>query len=165
MPRFRTPRHAAAGPRVLRTSPCRARCFHTGRVIHPPGVPVFRDDRGRPLESPCAAGSLTSPAPDAEVLRRRAPGLVPRTPAAPADRAERVLEAARGYRRLVPGAWGYGVFMNDPAEVTDAFRVLLSGGGRFAGHFEQIVSGVPDRDPDSAVPAAFARAFGGQLQP
>lgn len=55
--------------------------------------------------------------------------------------------------------------MNDPAEVAGAFRALLTGGGRFAGHFEQLVLGIPDRDPDSAVRAAFARAFAGQLQP
>lgn len=54
--------------------------------------------------------------------------------------------------------------MNDPAEVAGAFRALLTGGGRFAGHFEQLVFGVPDRDPDSAVRAAFTRALGGQLQ-
>ncbi|MFE4215505.1 TIGR02452 family protein [Streptomyces sp. NPDC056844] len=141
--------------------------FYTDRVIHSPGVPVFRDDRGRLLESPYTAGFLTSPAPNAGVIRRRDPDLVPLIPAALASRAERVLEVAavRGYRRLVLGAWGCGVFMNDPAEVAGAFRALLTGGGRFAGHFEQLVIGVPDRDPDSAVRAAFSRALGGQLQP
>ncbi|MEV8229161.1 TIGR02452 family protein [Streptomyces sp. NPDC079167] len=141
--------------------------LYTDRVIHSPGVPVFRDDGGRLLETPYSAGFLTSPAPNAGVIRSRDPGLVPRIPAALASRAERVLEVAavRGYRRLVLGAWGCGVFMNDPAEVAGAFRALLTDGGRFAGHFEQIVFGVPDRDPDSAVRAAFTRAFGGQLQP
>jgi uncharacterized protein (TIGR02452 family) len=141
--------------------------FYTDRVIHSPGVPVFRDDRGRLLESPYSAGFLTSPAPNAGVIRSKDPELVPRIPAALVSRAERVLEVAavRGYRRLVLGAWGCGVFMNDPAEVAAAFRALLTAGGRFAGHFEQIVFGVPDRDPDSAVRAAFTRAFGAQLQP
>lgn len=141
--------------------------LYTDRVIHSPGVPVFRDDRGRLLESPYTAGFLTSPAPNAGVVRSRYPDLVPRIPAVLASRAERVLEVAavRGYRRLVLGAWGCGVFMNDPADVAGAFRALLTGGARFAGHFEQIVFGIPDRDPDSAVRAAFTRAFSGQLQP
>lgn len=37
---------------------------------HSPGVPVFRDDRGRLLDEPYAAGFLTSPAPNAGVLDR-----------------------------------------------------------------------------------------------
>lgn len=141
--------------------------LYTDRVIHSPGVPVFRDDRGRLLEAPYLAGFLTSPAPNAGVVRRRDPELAPRIRTALASRAERVLEVAAvsGYRRLVLGAWGCGVFMNDPAEVVSAFRALLRGDGRFAGHFEQIVLGIPDRDPDSAVRAAFTREFGGQLQP
>ncbi|RPK85597.1 hypothetical protein EES45_02375 [Streptomyces sp. ADI97-07] len=141
--------------------------FYTDRVIHSPGVPVFRDDRGRLLDTPYTAGFLTSPAPNAGVIRRREPEHAHGIPAALASRAERVLEVAavRGYRRLVLGAWGCGVFQNDPDEVAGAFRALLADGGRFAGHFEQIVFGVLDRNPDSAVRAAFTRILAPQLQP
>lgn len=34
--------------------------FYTDRVIHSPGVPVFRDDRGRLLDTPYTVGFLTS---------------------------------------------------------------------------------------------------------
>ncbi|MGW3804680.1 TIGR02452 family protein [Streptomyces clavifer] len=141
--------------------------FYTDRVIHSPGVPVFRDDRGRLLDTPYTAGFLTSPAPNAGVIRRREPEHAHGIPAALASRAERVLEVAavRGYRRLVLGAWGCGVFQNDPAEVAGAFRALLADGGRFAGHFEQIVFGILDRNPDSAVRAVFTRILAPQLQP
>ncbi|MEU5287995.1 TIGR02452 family protein [Streptomyces sp. NPDC020755] len=135
--------------------------FYTDRVIHSPGVPVFRDDRGAFLDAPYTVGFLTSPAPNAGVIRRQTPEEAHRVPAALASRAERVLEVAavRGYRRLVLGAWGCGVFQNDPAQVAEAFRALLGQGGRFGGHFEQIVFGILDRDPESAVRAAFARTF------
>ncbi|WP_406390172.1 TIGR02452 family protein [Streptomyces sp. NBC_00887] len=141
--------------------------FYTDRVIHSPGVPVFRDDRGRLLDTPYTVGFLTSPAPNAGVIRRQTPAEAHRIPAALASRAERVLEVAavRGYRRLVLGAWGCGVFQNDPAEVAGAFRALLADGGRFAGHFEQIVFGILDRSPESRIRAAFTRVFAGQLQP
>ncbi|MFF3391992.1 TIGR02452 family protein [Streptomyces sp. NPDC002669] len=136
--------------------------FYTDRVIHSPGVPVFRDDRGTLLDTPYTVGFLTSPAPNAGVIRSGAPEQAHRIPAALASRAERVLEVAavRGYRRLVLGAWGCGVFRNDPAEVAGAFRALLLDGGRFAGHFEQIVFGILDRNPGSAIRAAFDRTFG-----
>ncbi len=47
--------------------------FYTDRVIHSPAVPVFRDDRGGLLDEPFTAGFLTSPAPNAGVIRARAP--------------------------------------------------------------------------------------------
>ncbi|MFE2101447.1 TIGR02452 family protein [Streptomyces sp. NPDC059468] len=135
--------------------------LYTDRVIHTPAVPVFRDDRGRLLPEPYLAGFLTAAAPNAGVLRRTAPERAGELPAALARRAERVLEtaAAHGYRRLVLGAWGCGVFQNDPAQVAGAFRTLLGPGGRFARMFERVVFGVLDRTPGATVREAFVRAF------
>ncbi|MDQ1014506.1 TIGR02452 family protein [Streptomyces afghaniensis] len=135
--------------------------FYTDRVIHSPGVPVFRDDRGRLLDEPYTAGFLTAAAPNAGVVHRTAPERAPELPRALAVRSERVLEtaAAHGYRRLVLGAWGCGVFRNDPAQVAGAFRTLLEPGGRFAGAFGHVVFGVLDRTPDAAVRGAFEQAF------
>ncbi|OIJ63189.1 TIGR02452 family protein [Streptomyces mangrovisoli] len=135
--------------------------FYTDRVVHSPAVPVFRDDRGRLLDEPYAAGFLTSPAPNAGVVLRTAPERAPLLPRALAARAERVLEtaAAHRYPRLVLGAWGCGVFRNDPAQVAGAFRGLLGPGGRFEGMFEQVVFGVLDRSEGAVVRGAFARAF------
>lgn len=127
---------------------------------------MFRDDRGRLLDTPYSVGFLTSPAPNAGVIRSRTPEDAHRIPAVLTSRAERVLEVAavRGYRRLVLGAWGCGVFMNDPAQVAGAFRALLADGGRFAGHFEQIVFGILDRSRAAATRTAFARTFGREPQ-
>ncbi|MFI1712041.1 TIGR02452 family protein [Streptomyces litmocidini] len=135
--------------------------FYTDRVIHSPRVPVFRDDRGALLAEPFTVGFLTSPAPNAGVVRRRTPDLAHRLPAALASRAERVLEtaAATGYRRLVLGAWGCGVFQNDPADVAGAFKNLLTGDGRFAGHFEEIVFAILDRAQSTPTLTAFHRTF------
>ncbi|MEV4338906.1 TIGR02452 family protein [Streptomyces sp. NPDC049590] len=135
--------------------------FYTDRVIHSPGVPVFRDDRGRLLTEPYLAGFLTAAAPNAGVIRRTAPERAAGLPGALAVRAERVLEtaAAHGYRRLVLGAWGCGVFQNDPAQVAGAFRAALGPGGRFARTFDQVVFGVLDRTPGAVVREAFARTF------
>ncbi|MFI6878781.1 TIGR02452 family protein [Streptomyces sp. NPDC050400] len=135
--------------------------FYSDRVIHAPGVPVFRDDRGRLLDEPYEVGFLTSPAPNAGVIARTTPERVHAIPAALAARAERVLEvaAAEGYRRLVLGAWGCGVFRNDPADVAEAFRALLL--GRFRGHFDQVVFAVLDRTRDAATRTAFERVVGG----
>ncbi|MDN0198752.1 TIGR02452 family protein [Streptomyces sp. S.PNR 29] len=139
--------------------------FYTDRVIHSPAVPVFRDDRGRLLDEPYTAAFLTSAAPNAGVVLRTAPERAADLPRALAVRAGRVLEtaAAHGHRRLVLGAWGCGVFRNDPAQVAGAFRALLGPGGRFAATFEHVVFGVLDRTPGSVVRSAFEKAF--QVQP
>ncbi|WP_037682198.1 TIGR02452 family protein [Streptomyces griseus] len=145
--------------------------FYTDRVIHSPSVPVFRDDRGRLLDEPYTAGFLTAAAPNAGVVLRTAPERAPELPRALAVRAERVLEtaAAHGYRQLVLGAWGCGVFRNDPAQVAGAFRTLLDEpGGRFARTFTHVVFGVLDRTPGNVVRGAFEKAFGersAQVQP
>ncbi|MFF1545527.1 TIGR02452 family protein [Streptomyces sp. NPDC058291] len=135
--------------------------FYTDRVIHSPAVPVFRDDRGRLLDEPYRAGFLTAAAPNAGVVLRTAPERASELPRALAVRAERVLEAAaaHGYRRLVLGAWGCGVFRNDPAQVAEAFRALLGPGGRFGRTFEHVVFGVLDRTPGRTVLAAFEKRF------
>ncbi|OSC62452.1 TIGR02452 family protein [Streptomyces sp. 4F] len=135
--------------------------FYTDRVIHSPAVPVFRDDRGHLLDEPYTAGFLTAAAPNAGVVLRTAPERAVELPAALAARAERVLETAtvHGYRRLVLGAWGCGVFRNDPAQVAGAFRTLLGPGGRFSAAFERVTFGILDRTPGGTVRQAFARAF------
>ncbi|GGY41081.1 TIGR02452 family protein [Streptomyces omiyaensis] len=135
--------------------------FYTDRVIHSPRVPVFRDDRGALLADPFTVGFLTSPAPNAGVVHRREPERAHRLPAVLASRAERVLEtaAAAGYRRIVLGAWGCGVFRNAPADVAGAFRALLTGDGRFAGHFDETVFAVLDRASGTPTLAAFRRVL------
>lgn len=135
--------------------------FYTDRVIHAPGVPVFRDDRGELLDEPFTANFLTAAAPNAGVVRRTAPERADALPAALATRAERVLEtaAACGHRRLVLGAWGCGVFQNDPGQVAEAFRGPLAPGGRFAGTFTHVTFGILDRTRGGEVRAAFERAF------
>ncbi|RDG35136.1 TIGR02452 family protein [Streptomyces corynorhini] len=135
--------------------------FYSDRVIHSPGVPVFRDDRGRLLDTPYEAGFLTAAAPNAGVIARNLPGEVPLIASALAARAERVLETAagRGYRRLVLGAWGCGVFRNDPATVAGSFAALLTGGGRFADRFDEAVFAVLDRTPEQATLMAFRRVL------
>ncbi|MER5771878.1 TIGR02452 family protein [Streptomyces sp. NPDC001985] len=141
--------------------------FYSDRVIHSPAVPVFRDRAGALLDTPYSAGFLTSPAPNAGVIVRRAPEEADRIPGVLATRAERVLETAvdRGYRRLVLGAWGCGVFRNDPAAVAGAFHTLLTGDGRFAGHFDRVVFAVLDRTAGTTTRGAFASAFRSERAP
>jgi len=74
------------------------------------------------------------------------------------QRAELVLEVAVRHevKQLVLGAWGCGVFRNDPRQVAGVFGELLAHGGRFAGAFSEVLFAVPDHSDDGWVHRAFA---------
>ena len=138
---------------------------YSHRVIYSPGVPVYRDVRYRLLEDPYRVAFLTSPAPNAGVIARDRPGETAALPGLLTARAARVLAVAarHGHRCLVLGAWGCGVFRNDPAQVAAAFRHNLDagagGGGVFAGVFERIVFAVLDTTQGQRNLTAFHAAF------
>ncbi|WP_052744718.1 TIGR02452 family protein [Micromonospora sp. HK10] len=62
--------------------------------------------------------------------------------------------AAHGHRRLVLGAWGCGVFGNDPATVAEAFDLALADA---AGWFDLVTFAVLDRAGGPAHTAFTAR--------
>ncbi|MGW4249118.1 TIGR02452 family protein [Nocardia sp. NPDC004722] len=131
---------------------------YSHRVIYSPDVPVIRDDHNDLSPHPFPVSFLTSAAPNAGALADRSGG-----PVSVADllveRADRVLAVAarHGARELVLGAWGCGVFRNDPHEVAAAFEQALHNHGAA---FERVVFAVWDRSPVSANRAAFEARFG-----
>ncbi|QKW37718.1 TIGR02452 family protein [Actinomadura sp. NAK00032] len=133
--------------------------LYSDHMIYSPGVPVFRDDAGRLLDEPYGVAFLTSPAPNRGAIRDGA--AAERIPAVLRLRARKVLAVAlaRGHGRLVLGAWGCGVFRNDPAEVARAFAEPLRPGGEFAGRFEHVVFAVWDTAQGSPRQAAFEQVF------
>ena len=71
-----------------------------------------------------------------------------------------MLDIARyhGVDSLVLGAWGAGVFRNDPVMVADIFKQLLA--RDFAGIVRRVVFAVIGTRESSANHRAFAEAFG-----
>jgi uncharacterized protein (TIGR02452 family) len=134
---------------------------YSHRVIYSPDVPVYRDVRYRLLEEPYQVTFLTSPAPNAGVFARDRPADLATLPDLLTARAARVLAVAtqHGHRALVLGAWGCGVFRNDPAQVAAAFRRNLTAGGAFDGAFERIVFAVLDKAAGQPNLTAFRTAF------
>ncbi|MFK3983560.1 TIGR02452 family protein [Micromonospora sp. NPDC050397] len=131
---------------------------YSDRVIYSPAVPVFRDDRGELLDRPYRATFLTSAAPNLGAILANQPAYAADVPAVLRRRAVRVLRiaAAHGHHRLVLGAWGCGVFRNDPATVAGAFAEALAEVDRF----DEVVFAIYDRLPGTPVHTAFAREFG-----
>ncbi|WP_019631303.1 TIGR02452 family protein [Actinomadura atramentaria] len=134
--------------------------LYSDHMIYSPDVPVFRADDGTLLEDPYDVAFLTSAAPNRGAIRDA--DHAARVPAALARRASAVLAvaAARGHGRLVLGAWGCGVFRNDPAEVAGVFADLLRPGGAFHDRFEHVVFAVWDTAAGAPRRVAFERVFG-----
>lgn len=109
-------------------------CNYSDWAIYSPGVPVIRDIEGAFFETPHLAAFITCAAPNYGASKDRS-----KIPAILDARAERVLAiaSAHGHDTLVLGAWGCGVFRNDPKVVAGAFAGALR--GRFRGVFRHVV--------------------------
>lgn len=134
--------------------------LYSDAMILSPGCPVFRDDHGALLEAPMHAGFITSAAPNAGAIAQTRPDELPLIESTFVRRAEGVLALAaqHGYRRLLLGAWGCGVFRNDPAMVARVFADHLLRGPR-RHHFERVRFSVLDNTVDGATFAAFRHAL------
>jgi uncharacterized protein (TIGR02452 family) len=136
---------------------------YSDRVIYSPSVPVFRDDDGTLLPRPYLVSFLTTEAPNLAAIIGSQPTAAAAVPALLRARAARVLQiaAAHRHRRLVLGAWGCGVFGNDPAVVVGAFAHALDQ----ARWFERVVFAVYDRQPGTPAYQAFAASWPGSWKP
>ncbi len=130
-------------------------------AIYSPDVPVIKTDGGVPLAEPYLCSFVTSPAPNAGVVLERTPDRATELVAAMAKRIELVLTimAGHGHDAAVLGAWGCGVFKNDPATVAGLFRDALD--GPFRGVFARVVFAVLDRSDDRHFIGPFEKRFGG----
>lgn len=133
--------------------------LYSDAMILSPGCPLFRDDSGALLDEPLSTAFITSAAPNAGATAANQPDELPQIPEVFRRRSEYVLAlaASRGYRRLVLGAWGCGVFRNDPGVVATAFMGHLQHRA-WAGRFERIVFSVLDTSPGRETFATFQRA-------
>jgi uncharacterized protein (TIGR02452 family) len=133
---------------------------YSDRVIYSPAVPVFRDDQGELLDRPHHAAFLTAAAPNlGAIVRSR--GRARDVSDVLRSRARQVLRvaAAHGHRTLVLGAWGCGVFRNDPTTVAHAFADAMLEVDRF----ERIVFAVRDLLPGAPVRSTFEAVFSGAV--
>ncbi|MEO0468053.1 MAG: TIGR02452 family protein [Bacteroidota bacterium] len=121
-------------------------CIYTDHIIYAPAVPVLMDEDGHLMERPITTAVLTAPAVNAGVVLRQEPEkadqIVPRM----RQRIDMVLAICReqAHETLILGAWGCGVFRNDPVVIAKLFHELLI--GKYAGQFRRVIFSVYARD-------------------
>ena len=133
--------------------------LYTDHLIYSPDVPFFRDERHELLPAPFLVSILTSPAPNAGEARQH--GESARAVQTTLERrAAQVLDVAvhHGHRVLVLGAWGCGVFQNDPRAVAEVFAELLA--SRFSRAFARVVFAIYDRSKGQETRRAFDERLG-----
>ncbi len=132
--------------------------IYSDRVIYSPRVPAFRDDAAVLLDEPYPVSVLTAAAPNRAMISRDQPERLDEVEPALRRRATRVLAVAagHGHRRLVLGAWGCGVFGNDPVVVADVFAEALAA----RPWFDHVTFAILESRRDAPTLRAFADRFG-----
>ena len=135
--------------------------FYTNAAIYSPGVPVFRDDDGDLMPDPFRCGFVTSPAVNAGTYLKDGGGKQKDVTREMAERIDKVLTvmAGLGHDAAVLGAWGCGVFRNDPEIIAGLFREAMV--TRFSGAFNVVSFAVLDWSADRHFIDPFAERFGG----
>lgn len=129
-------------------------CLYQHHMVYSPDVPVFRGDDDEILDKPWLCSIITAAAVNFGALKEHE---IPLVEATMRQRIDRVLAITykHGYKNLILGAWGCGVFKNKPEAIAEYFYSALSPGGRFYDAFENVRFSVLDHAKDQATYKAF----------
>jgi len=132
-------------------------CLYSDHMIYSPAVPIIKNEGGEVLDEPVCVTIITSPAVNAGVVRRseenNADKIVPRMRV----RIEKLLALCQSKKHttLLLGAWGCGVFQNDPEDISQLFLEALT--GKFANQFQRVVFAV--KTDKEAIIEPFRKRF------
>jgi uncharacterized protein (TIGR02452 family) len=134
--------------------------LYTDHLIYAPQVPFFRTKSRNLLDNFFLASVITAPAPNAGEIIRSNEATWTEIEEVLRRRAGMVLAIARkhGHRNLLLGAWGCGVFRNQPSMVADAFGAWLAA-PEFHNCFDRVVFGVYDTGKEKTTLQAFQARF------
>ena len=132
--------------------------MYTDHAIYSPDVAFFRDGRFRLLTEPVTASVLTLPAVNMGQVLLKGENV---------QEAERIMRrrmklslaifAEQKCRHIILGAYGCGVFRNDPKQIAAWWKELLE--NEFCNTFDQIIFAVLDRSSTQSCIQAFQELF------
>jgi len=136
--------------------------LYSDRMIYSPGCPVFKKDDGTLLSTSYIVDFITSPAPNAGEIEKKQSQDKGKISEVLYVRGAKLLSLAAYHQcdALVLGAWGCGVFRNDPAIVAQMFADLLLANGQFSGRFKSVLFSVLDTRGERKIFREFLNRFG-----
>jgi uncharacterized protein (TIGR02452 family) len=116
--------------------------LYSDTMIYSPAVPIIKDEDGQALDEPVCVTIITSPAVNAGVIMRDEDGKTDKIISVMRVRIEKLLALCQNKKHttLVLGAWGCGVFRNNPEDIAQLFQEALT--GKFANQFQRVVFAV-----------------------
>ncbi|MFT6334827.1 MAG: hypothetical protein ACJATI_001573 [Halioglobus sp.] len=132
-------------------------CFYTDYMIYTPQTPIFKKENGENMDQLICASVITAPAVNSGVVVHREPERIKEIETVMTRRISKVLSIsyANNHKVLVLGAWGCGVFRNDPIDMARYFREVIE--TDFKNVFEEIVFAVYSRNEKFITP--FIKEF------
>lgn len=117
-------------------------CFYTDYMIYSPNVPIFKNEAGKLLPNLDLTGVITAPAVNTGAVVRNEEDKIAQVETVMRRRIEKVLAIALENKNfsIVLGAWGCGVFQNDPNEIARFFKEIIT--HKFPNDFRKIVFAV-----------------------
>lgn len=139
----------------------RSTLLYSDRMIYTPECTVFRDDDGALLDTPYEIDILTSPAPNKGAMKQNKRGETTQVESV-FERRIKLMLALFAHKKCdypVLGAWGCGVFGNDPKDVARLFyKVLVE--ENFASLFQEVTFAIYEpRKSEGPCTQAFVAQF------
>ncbi len=135
-------------------------CVYTDAMIFSPKTTVFRNRRGELIAEPVDVNFITSAAVNAGVVKRKEPDVTEDTiRMLMFQRIEKLFSLCvkESQDVLILGAWGCGVFQNNPETIAQIFSNLLN--GKFKKQFKRVIFSIYSRNDKfiEAFKIAFAK--------
>lgn len=133
--------------------------LYSDYMIYSPGVLFWMTDQGDLLEEPAVVDVITSPAPNkGAMIQNNRLHEMDEIAATFKGRIDKLfaLALSQQVECLILGAWGCGVFRNDPSEVAACFKEALE--GKYRGQFKRVLFAIYGKKDDRTL-HAFKQVF------
>ncbi|HEX5154279.1 MAG TPA: TIGR02452 family protein [Parafilimonas sp.] len=117
-------------------------CLYSDHMIYAPNVPVFKNEAGNVMDDYITVSVITSPAVNAGAVKQNERSNIQMLLPVMEKRMDKLLGLCAYYNHdvLILGAWGCGVFQNEPEDIAALFEMFLK--GKYDGLFRKIVFAV-----------------------
>ena len=134
-------------------------CLYTDTMIYSPLVPIFKYENGEMMGNFVLASIVTSAAVNAGVVRKQEKSGIPLILPTMQGRVDKLLAlfAHQKAEILVLGAWGCGVFQNEPEQIAELFYSALR--TKYEGVFKHVEFAVLSKNTDKFI-KPFEDRFG-----